>query len=320
MPSIRLLTSELDKAKFTAEQERQIRALYREAQQEMREWERHLENRTNISSAIRRIQLAQLEREMKSTFKNIGGKTKRITTDTMYKVAESVCKDANGLLGTMGLSITGAYGHIPKDVVQSIVTGKIYEGDWSLSRAIWNLTDKNNKDIHNIIAKGVLENKSSYDIAKDLEKYVNPDAAKPWDWSNIYPGTSKKVDYNAQRLARTLTSHAYQQSFIRSTHSNPFIEGYEWLSAGDHRVCETCNEYENSVHAVGFPPGVFLKDDVPMDHPNGRCTLAVYIEQDTDSIVDSLVDWAHGEPNSELDQFARSLGYNIDYVKSRVKK
>ena len=64
-------------------------------------------------------------------------------------------------------------------------------------------------DIQYIVAQGIASQKSAFDIAKDLEKYVDPSAKKDWAWSKVYPGTKKVVDYNAQRLARTMVSHAY---------------------------------------------------------------------------------------------------------------
>ena len=224
------------------------------------------------------------------------------------------------MLNNMGIGLSTAYSFVPADVVQAITMGKIYDGDWTLSKAIWSNTKKSQQDIHDIIAKGVLDNKSSYAIAKDLEKYVNPTAAKPWDWGKIYPGVRKKVDYNAQRLARTLVSHAYQQSFVRTTKDNPFFEGYKWLTANNHRVCPICQGYAEDIHVNGLPAGVFTKDDLPLDHPNGQCTLSAYTEHNTDYIVNSLLDWAHGKPNPDLDNFARSLGFPIDTVKKSVKK
>ena len=64
------------------------------------------------------------------------------------------------------------------------------------------------------------ENCSYYEIAKDLESYVRPNARLPWnlrmaDGKKIY---KKQIDYNAQRLARTLVQHGYQQSFSHFPH------------------------------------------------------------------------------------------------------
>lgn len=320
MPELRLLTAERARNKLTAAQERQIRKLYREALKEVQEWSKKLEGRDNISSILRRQYLDQMEKELSEAMERIGKEVESLIKSTVSSTAAAVVKDANRLLNAMGIDLHTAYSFVPVDVVQAIAMGEIYTGDWTLSKAIWKQSKKAQQDIHEIIAKGVLENKSSYEIAKELEKYVDPSARKPWDWGKIYPGVHKKVDYNAQRLARTLVSHAYQQSFVRTTKDNPFFEGYKWLNSGNHEVCDICRDRANKVHAKGLPAGVYPKDKVPHDHPNGKCTLSVYTTRNTDSIVDSLLDWAHGKPNSDLDAFAKSLGFPIETVKRSVKK
>lgn len=318
MPDIRLLEAENTREELTKAQERHIRKLYKEALKDVQEWSKSLENKDNVSSAIRRSYLDQMEKELLAEIDKIGNNTEKDIRRNMYSTATAVVKDANRMLNDMGINIHTAYSFVPTDVVQAITTGRIYGGDWSLSNAIWGMNKKTQKDIHDIIAKGVLENKSSYEIAKALEKYVNPSAAKPWNWSKLYPGSSKKVDYNAQRLARTMVSHAYQQSFIRTTKNNPFFVGYRWLTSGAHNVCPICRGYAEDIHDDKLPAGVFPKDDLPIDHPNGKCTFSVYMTQSTDEIVNSLVDWAHGKENPDLDTFAESLGLSVNDVKKSV--
>lgn len=315
MPEIRLLAAEKTRAKLTVAQEQHIRKLYREALKEVENWSKELERKENVSSILRRQYLDQMEKDLSDGIEKIGKDIESVITQNISSVSTAVVKSANNVLNDFGVNIATAYSFVPADVVQAITMGKIYDGDWTLSKAIWSNTKKTQQDIHDIIAKGVLENKSSFEIAKELEKYVNPTAAKPWDWGKVYPGVRKKVDYNAQRLARTLVSHAYQQSFVRTTKDNPFFEGYRWLTANNHRVCPLCQGYAEDIHADGLPAGVFLKDDIPLDHPNGQCTLSVYTEQSTDDIVDSLLNWAHGGEDERLDKFAESLGFSVDKVK-----
>lgn len=319
MPELRLLEAEKTRMRLTILQERHIRKLYQNALEEMKEWSKSLENKENVSSIIRQSYIRQMEKDLSDEMEKIGKDIESTIEKNISSTATAVVKDANSVLSRLGIDLRTAYSFVPYDVVQAITTGQIYGGGWTLSRAIWMHTKKSQQDIYDIIAKGVAENKSSYAIAKELEKYVNPSAAKPWDWSKIYPGTSKKVDYNAQRLARTLVSHAYQQSFVRTTKDNPFFLGYRWLTSG-HDVCPICREYAEDVHDDSLPAGVFPKDELPIDHPNGRCTFSVYMAESTDQIVDTLIDWANGGENSELDKFAESLGFPINEVKQSVKK
>ena len=319
MPELRLLNAERARNNITKAQEIYIKKLYRDALNDVKEWSKFLEGKENVSSAIRRQYLNRMEKEISEEMSKIGTSIEDTIKSNISSTATAVVKDANSVLNDIGVNISTAYSFVPSDVVQAISTGKIYAGDWTLSKAIWKQSQKAQKDIHEIIAKGVLENKSSYDIAKELEKYVNPSAVKPWDWSKIYPGTARVVDYNAQRLARTLVSHAYQQSFVRTTKDNPFFLGYRWLASNSHNVCPICRGYAEDVHDNSLPAGVFPKDELPIDHPNGKCTFSIYTEESPDSMVDALVDWAHGEENAGLDAFAESLGFSIEYVKKHVK-
>lgn len=318
MPELRLREAERVREELTLSQEEKIRKLYEDAASELEEWSKKLEGRENISSVLRRAYIDQMEKDLSEEIEKIGKEVESTITKNISSVSTAVVKSANGVLNGFGVNIHTAYSFVPSDVVQAITMGKIYEGDWTLSKAIWSNTKKTQQEIHDIIAKGVLENKSSFEIAKELEKYVNPTAAKPWDWGRIYPGVRRKIDYNAQRLARTLVSHAYQQSFVRTTKDNPFFEGYRWLTANNHRVCPLCLDYETSVHSYGLPAGVFPKNALPLDHPNGQCTFSVYMTQSTDQIVDALANWAHGEENEEIDKFAESLGFPIAQVKRSI--
>lgn len=318
MPELRMKRAERNRQNLTKEQQKRVRNLYKRALKDVEDWSDFLKDKNNVSSVIRKEYLEDMEKNLKDSLLKIGTETETIIRDGISSTATDVVADANRILTGFGVKIQAAYSFVPSDVVQAITTGQIYDGDWTLSKAIWKMTKKSQQDIHEIIARGVAENKSSYEIAKELEKYVNPSAAKPWDWGRIYPGTSKMIDYNAQRLARTLVSHAYQQSFVRTTIDNPFFEGYRWLTANNHRVCPLCRERAETVHEEGLPEGVYAKDDLPLDHPNGQCTHSVYMTKSTDQIVNELAAWAHGKSNPGLDKFARSLGYTINEVKNSI--
>ena len=115
------------------------------------------------------------------------------------------------------------------------------------------------------ILKTIIAGSYLYEMAKDLERWVNPDKRNPWNLRNakgrkIYP---RSVDYNAQRLVRTLTQHAYQQSFAGVIKDNKLIEGVIWRANGS-RACPAC---------LAMDGKLFAKDEVPLDHPQGMCVM-----------------------------------------------
>lgn len=190
------------------------------------------------------------------------------------------------------------FSKIPLEVVKPILSGELYKDKRSLSDRIWRLGDEFEKDVQYIINRGLIEYKSAVDLAKDLEQYVQEPARRPTTWGMVYPNLrNKAVDYNAMRLARTSINHAYQTATIRSVERNPFVEGVEWFSAMQHgRTCELCMERHGKV---------FLKDSVPLDHPNGLCTMIPYIPKSLDEVASELRNWLDGGTNRKLDEWYR---------------
>lgn len=200
----------------------------------------------------------------------------------------------NSVMSKAGLVLEGAYGYVPEKVVENLVSGSLYKGNWKLSQSIWKNTRKIKSDVQKVIAKGLAENKSIKDISEDLVKYLNPSARKPWDWSKVYPGVTTKVDYNAQRLARTMVQHAYQQSLIQSMKYNPFCSGIIWHSVFAHgRTCEMCKERDGITYPLA---------KLPLDHPNGLCYFEPSLQPMSD-IADDLADWVNGKPNKGIDEY-----------------
>lgn len=292
---------------ITQRQIKQIKNMYKEIERDFKERIRILSNRNNISSVMRTQYLKDFSKDLGREIEFLNSQLQNTIVNNMTEVAKAVANDSINLAKSMGFDgIFTANYTIPKSAVQKVISGKLYEGKWTLSKAIWSDNQKKLNDINTVIAKGLASNKSTYEIAKDLERYVNPNARKLWDWSKVYPGTSKKIDYNAQRLARTMISHVYQESFVESTRENPFIDSYRWLASGGDRMCEICAERDDKI---------FPKDELPLDHPNGMCTFEPVISKSYDQIASELRAWVNneGDPglNDQLDDYAIFLGYNV---------
>ena len=199
----------------------------------------------------------------------------------------------------MKSTFTDMFSKIPKEAMNEILFGKAYKDRAGLSERIWLDTKKFNKDIDYIIAEGIANKKSVYEVSKDLEIYVNPKASKDWEWSKVYPNTNKVIDYNAQRLARTSIQHAFQQAQKRSCKKNPYVEKIRWLSSNNSRTCELCNSRNNQLFDI---------DDVPLDHPNGLCTTIPEITMTYEEIGEELKGWANGKTNTKLDKWFKKYG------------
>lgn len=289
-----LKTSEQVRSSLTLRQQKQIQQMYKNLAERVASEATRLRGKDGISNKLRQAYLNELLKQLKTELNSLSIELDGSIQTSMYDMADAVIDDNIKFLMDIGFAnIQGAMSHVPKDVVESIISGNIYQGKWTLTKAIKNLTRATQKDIQQVIAEGVALNKSTYDIAKEIEKYIDPSQRKPWDWGKVYPGVTSKVDYNAQRLARTLISHAYQQSLVNSCSKNPFVTGFQWRSAHTHRTCEICNERDGQIYP---------KDELPLDHPNGLCTFLV-VTPSQDEVINRLADWVNGKSDKELDEF-----------------
>jgi len=296
--------AEAQRLKITQEQQKYIRDLYKQASAEVGKL---AEKAPRVpSDALRKQYLKTLQGQIDIQLKDIESQLNGTIRSGMTATVKATVADAKTFLKKYGLPIKGAYSRVPADIVQAVASGQLYTGNWTLSKALWLNTTETQRDVQSVIAQGIIQNRSAYDIAKDLEKYVDPTARKDWDWGKVYPGTKKVVDYNAQRLARTMVSHAYQQAFVRTTQKNPFVTKYRWEAANTERVCEICEERDGKL---------FDKDDLPLDHPNGMCTFTAVMD-DLDTIGARLGDWAAGKSDPELDIWAEDL-YGKGWEKNR---
>lgn len=296
MEKLNLKPAEQARVQLTLKQQKQIEQIYKGVAKDI---DQRIKKIPNVSSApLQKYYLENLKKQVLDELNKASSGLQDMIEGNMKSVAESVIDSTLDFAQKVGLSVEGLYSHVPDDVVKAVATGQLYDGDWTLSKALWKDHMKTQHDVNTVVAKGIAENKSAYDIAKDLEKYVDPSAEKPWDWSKVYPGVGKKIDYNAQRLARTMVSHAYQQAFVRSTIKNPFVEMYRWDAANSGRVCPICADRDGQL---------FSKSDLPLDHPNGMCTFEAVIPDSMEDIADRVADWYRGYSDEQLDEYAATF-------------
>lgn len=292
------------------ETQKKIAKLYTDVAKSVEREMAGLPEQGRVSETLRKEYLFNYSQQLQEEIGRLQSSISGATIQGMRGAAEAVVDASNGFMGRAGLKIEGAFSYVPTQVIESLVSGKVYEGDWSFSKALWQGTKKTQQDIQTVVALGLAEQKPTYEIAKDLEKYLNPAARKDWDWSKVYPNTNKVVDYSAQRLARTLIQHSYQLSYRRTVANNPFVSGTVWHSAFTSRTCALCMERDGTIYEKGSEP---------LDHPQGLCYLEAYIPKSMDEIADELANWANGEENVNLDKYAKSMGFTVKMVKSAVK-
>lgn len=278
-------TAREKRLEITYSQEKELRGLYEEI---ARELENSLKQHSSKTLTYRWLKdySKTLRRESKTLHQTIEKKISASILQTAMAVADAERKFYTKACPALSERFSHVFSNIPVQVAAELMSGGIYRDFSGLSERIWQYEKQFNRDIQTIISRGILAQKNAYDLAKDLEIYLRPEARKPWDWGNVYPGVHRQVDYNAQRLARTAVTHAYQLSLERATKDNPFVEGYRWHSSNGGRVCPLCRERDGRFYEKG---------SLPLDHPNGMCVVTAEISKSYEEIGRELGDWAAGK-------------------------
>lgn len=306
MPANPLIFKDADEAvkSIMEQQKKDIARMYSKWADEIGDMAKYYAGKTNKSSFVSEQQMKELKKQLMATSKQLSLEVKDKIVSNLYITADSVIKSNASWLNKIGFqqgkTFSATMSSVQSNIVNNVITGQIYDSGWSLSSRIWGNNNETLRDIYGVVAKGMAQNRPIYDIAKNLEAYVRPGATMPWNLEvggglKIY---KKQVDYNAQRLARTLVQHGYQQSFKAVTEKNPFITDYIWLSNGS-RVCPLCKARDGA-H--------FKKSELPLDHPNGMCTMVPNV---VNNLEDQLADWFNNPDGTypEIDSFAKNFGY-----------
>ena len=294
------------RVEITNNQTKQIKDLYKELYDDVRRELRYISKSTSEYAIVRQEYLRGLRQEYSEAIRNIDRQTETIVRNNMDYMVQIVLDNNQQYLSGLGYNSYINNPLIKSDVINRLVTGDIYGGKWNLSSAIWGDNSKKLNEINKIIAKGVAENKSVYDIARQLSKFVNPSRRSLMD----IDGIRGRIDYNSIRLARTSIQHAYEEAFVSATRLNPFIDAYRWITSGGPNVCPLCIERATE-DKYGLGEGIFPKGSLPLDHPNGQCTFEVVVTMSNEEISEAIADWylGEGDPrmNEKLDKFANYL-------------
>lgn len=310
MAKMSLKDAEKARDSITKSQAVEIRELYRKVAKDLQKEMTRLKGIKNTSSALQQIRIKQLQDSLNEAMKGIGNDIDGVIRKNILDMSQFVCNAAKGSAKELGFKgIIAGYASVPDDVVRKLVSGQIYNNGWSLSERVWDMTKTTQHDIYQVVAAGVAQNKGAYEIAKDLEDYVNPDKRKQWnlkmsDGKRIY---KKQVDYCAQRLARTLVQHSYQQSVLEVTKNNPWCKHYVWHANGS-RVCPLCKARDGQIYSY---------NDLPLDHPNGMCVIEPSFESDN-KIINDIADWINSDEGAfpEIDKYAEELtGISVNMLK-----
>ena len=288
---------------LTAEQAKRIQDMYKDLAKKIAKEAKNPKYSIISSGSLTQQYLNQLKKQIETWSKELSNGLFTTTQGTMNLISDAVVSDSVDWLHSLGLGtkkgIAAAFSNVNQSVVNAILTGSVYgqAGSWSLSKSIWGDNQKNLSKIYALIAEGYAAQMPVGDIADMISKYVDPTKKLDWTGSDGKRIYGHKVDYNAQRLVRTISQHTYQQSIVQCAQDNPFISGFIWHANGS-RVCEVCKKRDGKF---------YKKDELPLDHPNGMCVMEPVVSK---NMSKDLAGWVKGtNKNPDIDAFAKKLGY-----------
>jgi len=316
--------------KLTQKQQREILNIYKDTITNLSEKAAKAKD-GSLTERWAKDYMKQLEEEVKNLQWQLSKSTKKGVLQAGKNAIEpdiNLFKQAQKKAGIdLGDHFTDMFSKAPNDILTVMIRGNMYKDGKGLSDRIWGITEGFGKDIEYMVKQGIAEKKSAYELAKDLEQLVKPEARRPWSWGTVYPNLrTKQIDYSAQRLARTSITHAHRESQYRSAERNPFVEAIHWELSGEHYSRQVsrwgedeCDDYATQDN-YGLGVGNFPIGEVPLSHPQCLCVTYPVITKTMEQVADELKEWLDGGKNKELDKWFDEHGDYFAGVEPGQKK
>jgi len=298
---------ENSKNKLSVDTAKKLRTVYMQAAKELTAKFKKLPandfNRAIMQAYIRNI--STYIRKMNDTIADIN--------TTQYKSAARLNKDIFSEVLQQHVDskipqevLDKMYG-IPENAIRGLIEGDLYKDKLSLDTRIWRIGKKYSSDIQSVLTQGIIQKKPFNEIVNDLSKYLDPKAKKGYDWSTVYPGTNKQVDFNAQRLARTGINHAFHIGTIASANNDPYAQAIHWELSAQHEIRQVipygpdeCDDFARQ-DGYNLGKGNFPINETPVPHPLCLCTQTIVYTKSLEDIGKEINAWIKGAPNEGLD-------------------
>ncbi len=161
-----------------------------------------------------------------------------------------------------------SFGRVSKRAVEATFA-RIHRDGLTLSDRLWRLDRGMREAIEDIVTAGIARGESARDLAKQLRGFLSE------------RGTGN-ARYNAMRLSRTEIMTAHREAHIAATTDDsgrmkPWVQGIKWHLSASHPQPDICDDWA-SQDVDGLGAGIYLPQNVPVDHPQGICFTTTVIE------------------------------------------
>jgi len=144
----------------------------------------------------------------------------------------------------------------------------------TVSERIWELTSRTEADLKRILANGIAQGRSPYELTKLIQKYISPSVSQA-DELGIQngPGVYRSPYKNAMRLARTETNRAYTQASANFYSNKPWVSEVDITLSPDHDVVDECDDLADAGPYTPEEAGSLIPA-----HPHCMCSLTPRID------------------------------------------
>lgn len=181
----------------------------------------------------------------------------------------------------MPWNLSNQYGTGLAKSLRDVVFKRRYQDGYQLPDRIWNMAAISEREILGRVNAAISQGISAVELSRSVRDFLlKPGPA--WT-TGIKPSVTGRgsLAYNALRLARTEINQGYRQAHKLQAMNSPLVVGIQWNLSTSHptnwpasaeymgypEICDYRAKHDHS----GLGPGVFPKDSVPDDHPNGMC-------------------------------------------------
>jgi hypothetical protein len=169
----------------------------------------------------------------------------------------------------------------------------VREDGYRLSDRVWRGGRRMREEIDNTIRDAISKGQSAEQLARRLERYIDPaHAPTRWSRNGVHKRSIQRSPYaasSARRLARTEIMHAYGMATIESTRATPGSIGIKWATSGQHPAPDECDD-NASRDGYNLGRGVYPFDNVPRypNHANCMCNLQPVMGSRED-VLDAII-------------------------------
>lgn len=181
----------------------------------------------------------------------------------------------------MPWSLSTQYGTGLARNLRDVVFKRRHKDGHQLADRIWNLAAISEREILGRVNAAISQGVPAVELSRSVRDFLlKPGPA--WT-TGIKPSVTGRgsLAYNALRLARTELNQGYRQAHKLQAMNSPLVVGIKWNLSASHptdwpasaeymgypEICDYRAKHDHS----GLGPGVFPKDNVPDDHPQGMC-------------------------------------------------